>query len=130
MKRSKFLTQLSRDHHLALSLGKLCIRAAESGGKESIETVCEKLNQAFHTELKPHFSIEEQDLFPRLQLAGESELVKRALNDHAALREMITTINIEKNPARIAAFGTLLIAHVRFEERELFNVAEKVLHLD
>lgn len=57
-------------------------------------------------------------------------MVKRALKDHAALREMITTINTEKPPAELAAFGALLIAHVRFEERELFNVAEKILHLE
>ncbi|MEZ0237773.1 MAG: hypothetical protein ACAH06_06900 [Methylophilaceae bacterium] len=52
------------------------------------------------------------------------------MKDHAALREMITTINTEKPPAELAAFGALLIAHVRFEERELFNVAEKILHLE
>lgn len=130
MKRSEFLKQLSREHHLALSIGKLCVRIAESGDNEGIAAVCEKLNQAFHTELEPHFNIEEKDLFPRMQLAGEAELVERALNDHASLREMITTINTEKNPAEIAAFGTFLIAHVWFEERELFNVAEKILHLE
>lgn len=130
MKRSEFLKPLSREHHSALSLGMSCIRAAESGDKESIAAVCEKLNRAFRNELEPHFNLEEKDLFPRMELAGAAELVKRALKDHAALREMITKINTEKTPTELAAFGALLIAHVRFEEKELFNVAEKILHLE
>lgn len=130
MKRSAFLKQLSREHHLALSIGRLCVRAAESGDKDNISAVCKKLNQAFLNELEPHFKVEENTLFPRMQLAGSIELVKRALNDHATLRALMAKISIEKSPTEIAAFGNLLISHVRFEERELFNVAEKLLNLD
>ncbi len=76
--------------------------------------------------LQPHFAIEEAHLFPALGQAGQGALVQRALDDHAALRACVRRIAAGETAA-LHDFGARLDAHVRFEERELFPVAEAVL---
>lgn len=131
MKRSAALKSLSQDHHLALVLGKRCVEAAASGCKENITDVYEKLRDSnYFNELETHFRAEEQELFPRMVNAGEVALIEKALQDHHELRRLMQRITAEKEAGDIGAFGNCLIAHVRFEERELFCIAEKVLHLN
>lgn len=72
----------------------------------------------FAAELEPHFRIEEAVLLPALAAAGEETLVRRTLEDHAALRALAA------DPASGVAFGRRLREHVRFEERELFPACE------
>jgi len=73
-----------------------------------------------------HFEIEERLLVPSLEAVGEHALVARLREDHAALRRCVagSSATVE---SRLAELGRMLEAHVRFEERELFEVAQEKL---
>lgn len=126
MKRSLALQSLSRDHHTALVLAKACVRAAEFGDEEEIASMCAKVELAFEQELTPHFNFEEENLLPRLQVAGELVPVERTLKEHGDLRAMAQNIGHHGSAAALSAFGQLLADHVRFEERELFPCYERL----
>lgn len=123
MKRSAALRQLSREHHTALSLALRIAKAADAAARATLLATVPTL---FRGELEPHFQEEERDLLPRLADAGEAALVERTLAEHAQLRALAAAIAAGEEAA-LAPFGRLLQAHVRFEERELFAVAEERL---
>jgi len=123
MKRSPALVQLSREHHTALSLALRIEKADTDAALAEIATILPAL---FRGELEPHFLEEERMLLPRLAEAGENAAVVRTLQEHADLRELVTAIRHGTTSA-LTEFGCQLRAHVRFEERELFPLAERVL---
>jgi len=125
MKRSAALVRLSREHHLALVLAK----RAQRMSLENMEAASRFMTQAFDTftrELEPHFRAEETALLPALNCAGELDLVTRTLNEHEELRRLAKRLQA-RDATSVRRFGELLEAHVRFEERELFALAESLL---
>ena len=126
MKRTPALQPLSREHHTALTLAKACERAAQSRDEERIAKTCQRVIQAFSTELEPHFQLEEQSLLPLLHDAGNKSLEQRTLADHQQLRALLDGLR-QNNIEALDNFGKLLSAHVRFEERELFPALESLL---
>ncbi|PKO33026.1 MAG: hemerythrin HHE cation-binding protein [Betaproteobacteria bacterium HGW-Betaproteobacteria-7] len=126
MKRSPALRQLSREHHTALSLALRIAKASDPAAQERLLATVPAL---FRGELEPHFQEEERSLLPQLADAGETALVARTLDDHAQLRALAAAI-AGGDAMALAPFGELLQAHVRFEERELFVVAEQRLFAD
>jgi hemerythrin-like domain-containing protein len=123
MKRHERLQDLSREHHAALRLALHARRAASSGDHALIDAAAAAVIAAFHTELNPHFVVEEQTLLPLLTQPGEGEVVARIEREHAELRRLSARLQ-EPDAVTLAAFGELLNAHVRFEERELFPLLE------
>ena len=121
MNRHPSLAPLSRDHHHALVLARKARRFL-SGGAEDAATFIAALRDHFDAELAPHFAIEERELVPRSVAHGEplAALAARVVADHDALRAMVTSFAPASLPSRGEAFGALLEAHVRFEEREWF----------
>lgn len=126
MKRSLALRQLSREHHTALSLA---LRIAKATDPAAQAALLARVPPLFRGELEPHFQEEERSLLPQLAAAGETALVARTLDEHAQMRALAAAIAAGDATA-LAPFGTLLQAHVRFEERELFVVAEQRLFAD
>lgn len=111
MKRDPRLRGLSSEHHAALGWARRL---------QSRSTTPAELAARFEAELTAHFAIEERLLAPALREAGETGLADRLVREHRALRAAA-----EAGDA--PAFGRLLEAHVRFEERELFPRCEAVL---
>ncbi len=125
MKRCAALTRLSREHHSALVLAK----RAQGVDLENEAGTSRFMTQAFETftrELEPHFLVEEAALLPALNGVGEHSLVRRALTEHEELRQLALRFK-SQDATGVHRFGELLEAHVRFEERELFARAEKLL---
>lgn len=122
MKRSPSLVALSREHHTALVWAK----RAQRGGSSDPKTLVTQLAAVFDREMEPHFQTEERGLLPALRACGQNDLVDRTLADHRSLRNEVARIRAGCTDA-VEAFGRLLGAHVRFEERELFPVAEVLL---
>ena len=60
---------------------------------------------------------------PALRKVGETVLAERTLREHSSLRRLIN----ENHTDNLAAFSELLTAHIRFEEKELFETAQKRL---
>ena len=129
MKRHQSLQDLSREHHGALQLALTARRAANSGNRDSIAAALTTCVTVFARDLEPHFVREETGLLPAMAQAGEDALVARTLREHAELRALITRLpDSEPEPSTLLSFADLLSAHVRFEEREMFELAQ--LRLD
>ena len=110
MKRHPRLVQLSREHHVALRLGRQLL----AGGAAA------RLG-AEHDALAAHFAEEERGLLPLLEAHGHAALAQRLNAEHAQLRTLFAAA---LQGEREAEAGQALIDHVRFEERELFPVVE------
>lgn len=73
----------------------------------------------FESDLKAHFDKEEQALFEKM--AGDP-LVVRAVREHGEIYEVINGIKAGvANYQTLQQFADKLDAHIRFEERTLFN---------
>jgi len=122
MKRHPALAALSSDHHQALVLARRIERACAERKVDA--ALASEVAERYREELLPHFSIEERWLLPALEAVGEHVLVAHTLQDHRTFATLAQRLN---DPESLCRFGTLLKAHVRFEERELFTVAQSRL---
>lgn len=123
MKRHPDLLQLSREHHGALKLARAARRAAESGDALELGETAQRVVAQFAAELEPHFRVEERGMLLRLAEDGQHDLVQRTLSEHAELRRLEAAL-AQPDAASLLRFGDLLAAHVRFEERELFEAVQ------
>lgn len=125
MKRDDRLRDLSDDHHSALVLARRARSAADCVHAAQRREVWDDVVRAFARDLAPHFAIEERLLWPALVSAGEGALAERMRADHERLRGLLD--DPRPDTLRLSEFGALLRDHVRFEERELFPVAQERL---
>lgn len=125
MKRDPRLRQLSDDHHQALVLARRATTAA-SAEPDGALSAWNEVVRRFHSELAPHFSIEEQYMLPALERALGGDLAKRTRDEHAALRRIVSDDQLDV-ASRLRQFGALLRDHVRFEERLLFETVQQKL---
>lgn len=127
MQRHPFLQDLSREHHSALKLALDARRAAASGDPERVRAQAAACARMFDSEMEAHFVCEENDLLPRLAEAGEDVLVARTRREHEELRALVARLP-DADAAILQRFAERLSAHVRFEERELFEVMQAHLN--
>lgn len=126
MKRHPQLQDLSREHHGALKQARAARLAAESHDASQVAALAQRVARLFADELEPHFRVEEQGILQQMAVAGELALVQRTLDEHAEMRRLVSALAIP-DAAILLRFADLLAAHVRFEERELFEAAQTVL---
>jgi hemerythrin-like domain-containing protein len=126
VKRIPELRELSEDHHHGLVLARKARQAAAGGDMHAVDEAWVEVELQFATELAPHFQIEESLIAPQLEAVGELELTKRLFEEHRALRAFVRP-GVARTSADLLRFGELLEAHIRFEERELFEAAQKRL---
>jgi len=119
VKRSPGLRTLSSEHHTGLVLARRAIQAVAAG---EVADAWHEVARRFEQELEPHFRQEEEQLLPALRQLGEEEVVQRTLDEHAAMRALIH--DRKRDAQALQSFGELLKAHIRFEERELFAIAQ------
>ena len=126
MKRSAALAPLSRDHQHALDAA-LRLRRADP---ETVIEAIEHFHRFFDREGRRHFAIEEQLLFPALP-ADDPEwapCIARVRDDHATIRAYATALadprDADDPVAGARALGERLAAHVRLEERTVFEILE------
>lgn len=118
MKRIAELRDLSDDHHTGLVLAIRCKRVTASTNQVDLESIWAQVAEAFVLHLEPHFRIEERHLLPALESIGEAGLSSRIRADHDELRQLHENA---ATSARVVLFGQRLEAHIRFEEREVFE---------
>lgn len=130
MKRAPELRDLSEDHHYGLVLARQAKRAGAGEGDLSSADVWTdvwtEVETQFKEELEPYFQIEESLIAPPLETQGESRLAKQLYEEHEALRQFLVQ-GSERTAAHLRHFGELLEKHIRFEEHELFEVAQNSL---
>ncbi|WP_374422889.1 hemerythrin domain-containing protein [Chromobacterium sp.] len=120
MKRHPALLELSREHHQALKMARQARLAAASGEPERQARLAAELQAWSADALERHFIEEETMLFPRLAQSEHAALAIRALDEHRRLRALSAEL-AAPDATTLARFAELLEAHVRFEERELFE---------
>ena len=126
MLRDKSLIPLSRQHQHALALCVRIDRAAPIPDAD-LETWQAEIAQHFQAEIGIHFAAEEKVLFPAARrFKGLSKMVSELLADHVVLRERFAQAeNRSLSAAEMSAFGKQLTAHIRKEERQLFEDLQK-----
>lgn len=116
MKRDPRLIAFSREHHRALKLGNDLTKV------ESVEAGNGMLDE--HRQLLlEHFLEEEQDLSEMIEQLDEP-VRWQFLQDHHDLRLLLQQAQLSVDDLHY--FGQRLIAHTRFEERELFQLIQQL----
>jgi len=125
MKRQPALIPLSREHHDALSYARRAIAA--SGGPAAADARQHTLT-FWDDCIAAHLAEEERVLLPALDAAGAQREAAVALAHHQELRALTARLR-DGDLAALAAWGDAMHKHVRYEERELFPLAERLLDL-
>lgn len=126
MKRSAELTALSREHHQSLRLARKCLDTAASGDRQQCMALCAEIVSIFDQEWDRHFLNEEATIFDITRsMSGKiHELGVQLVEEHQQMREMAAKME-QCDCTSLSAFGALLKAHTRMEERELFPLLEE-----
>jgi hemerythrin-like domain-containing protein len=123
IKRSKQLTPLSKDHHDGL----LFVWKIKQGLKNGadIKLIAEYVQWFWKNHLEEHFKEEEQILAPHLP--ADNELLKRMIGEHQEIEAMVHINESIPDETLLGNLAKAIDDHIRFEERELFPYAEKVI---
>jgi hypothetical protein len=133
VKRHPALVPLSEDHHHELVQARRLRRAAEAGAAERLAAGA-AYSEVFFTDTVEHFRREEETVFPLYAArAGSGDaLLARILREHMELHGLARALRAEVAagdvaPETLRVLGELLHAHVRAEERELFEAIQRVV---
>jgi len=120
MKIAEELLILAREHHLSLSLGNKAVNTAKTGNTKDIKAFCLAISQTFKASFQAHFETEEITIFAPLshKSATLKTMCKQLTKEHQQLYQM--AIALKDKHELLAEFGTLLKAHTRAEDRDLF----------
>ncbi len=128
MLRDKNLVPLSRQHQHALAL---CVRIDRAApiAESQVAAWQAEIAQHFRAEIRVHFAAEEQFVFPAALAFPELNLlVEGLILEHAWLRERFAKAEAQGMSGReIAEFAQGLTAHIRKEERELFERLQELM---
>jgi iron-sulfur cluster repair protein YtfE (RIC family) len=131
MLRDKSLIPLSHQHQKALAL---CVRIdrAQPIRASDLQAWQQEIDQHFEHEIKIHFAAEENILFPAAQNFPELvPLVTELISDHGALRTAFSQAQARSMSAEsLSAFAQQLSAHIRKEERQLFEGMQQRMNPD
>lgn len=132
MKRHKALQSLSHEHHHGLRLAQL-IKTGSPEYEGLPHTTSEKklyTIKFFEENLIPHFKKEEELLFPlsRKKNSNTENLVNELIKQHKEIYLLIDNLKISSQAnINLNELGILLEAHIRKEERELFQMIQEIL---
>jgi hemerythrin-like domain-containing protein len=131
MLRDESLIPLSHQHQKALAL---CVRIdrAQPIADEDLPAWLAEIEQLFEREIKIHFAAEEDVIFPAARrFAGLIPLVEELLAEHTALRELFCQAEARLMSAKaLPAFAQTLSAHIRKEERRLFERMQELMRAE
>jgi hemerythrin-like domain-containing protein len=126
MLRDPSLIPLSHQHQHALAM---CVRIdrAIQAGNVDLEAWQTEVQQMYEQEIGAHFAAEQQILFPVASRFTElNALVEELLKEHTLLRERFAWAAARAmRPEDLKAFAETLSAHIRREERQLFEGMQK-----
>ena len=129
MLRDRNLIPLSRQHQHALVL---CVRIDRASpiGEADLAVWQAEIAQLFQSEIGIHFAAEEQVLFPAARKFMElAFLVDELLEDHVALRGFFVNAEVHLlSVTDLSTFGQRLSAHIRKEERQLFERLQELMN--
>jgi|SRR6185369_10132286 hemerythrin-like domain-containing protein len=124
IKRNEHIRKLSQEHHFCLLF---CWKVRQGVKKEiAPDRIWRYVQYFWHGHLRPHFKSEEKILFAPLR----DNQVERAIREHKQIDQFIS--EMERQSAFIgrkslAELATMVDAHVRYEEGQLFPHLERNL---
>lgn len=128
MKRHPALQPLSRQHHLGLVIANKAKSATDDDKLTHHQALVEYLTTAIPT----HFEIERTRLadviLTKLSDDRAVKLAKQMLDEHEYIESLLA--NTDPSVDDVKELANALYDHIRFEERELFPIAETVLSDD
>ncbi len=88
-----------------------------------------EIQQIFVGEIQNHFDAEEREIFPvAVRFAELSRLIDELIAEHALLRDYFALATERTmDPGKLHDFAKKLSAHIRKEERELFESLQRLL---
>ncbi len=129
MLRDKNLIPLSHQHQHALAL---CVRIERASPipERDVDAWQNEIVQLCHAEIATHFAAEEAVLFPEAcRFEQLRELVEDLVADHTALRGTFTRAEARSlSSAELLGLAQRLSAHIRKEERQLFERLQELLN--
>jgi len=123
IKRSRQLTPLSKDHHDGLLFAWKIKQGLKNG--TDIKLVAEYVQWFWKNHLEEHFREEEQILAPHLP--ANNELLKQMFDEHENIEAMVHINENIPDETLLGNLGKAIDDHIRFEERQLFPYAEKII---
>lgn len=130
MHRIEQLRPLSRQHQLGLNLGLKASQVTDELSEQELSQQWQNLVAYIHDELTDHFGVEEDYLVtPLVKDHSDNEQVKTLSNSLLQQHQELNRLAKTPNPmlADLRALGRLLYDHIRFEEREVFPIAQQLL---
>ena len=128
MLRDQNLIPLSHQHQHALAL---CVRIdrAIQADDADLQVWQPEIQQIYEQEVANHFAAEEKELFPAAQRISEmSTLVGELRSEHTSLRHLFALAAARQMTANdLQNFAEKLSAHIRKEERQLFEAMQKMM---
>ncbi len=129
MLRDRNLIPLSHQHQHALAL---CVRIDRASPVSDADLAAwqAEIAQHFQAEIRIHFAAEENVLFPAARRFPElNPLVEELLFDHFMLRESFAKAEAHAmSTTDVHAFAQHLAAHIRKEERLLFERMQELMN--
>lgn len=119
MQRHESLQPLSREHHQTLRFARRL-----QGGEADVDL--REALASHHAALQAHFAAEETIARQAIGQCPEDETlagqIERMQREHGQIERLIAEVlDGDGDQSSCHRLGELLVAHVRFEERELFN---------
>jgi iron-sulfur cluster repair protein YtfE (RIC family) len=127
MKRNKNLETLSWEHHDGLVVAFRLEKGIKNQADD--QTMVRYLLHTWDHDLQQHFLKEEQTLIKPLDASDAGrEALQQMLQEHETFRKLIARIRSRhENPLpMIKQFYQMLHNHIRFEERNLFPIVERI----
>jgi hemerythrin-like domain-containing protein len=129
MLRDRSLIPLSHQHQRALAL---CVRIdrAQPIPDTDLQAWQTEIAQHFEQEIRIHFAAEEDVIFPAAgQFVELAPLVEELIAEHGSLRESFAQAETGHMSAEsLPAFAQRLAAHIRKEERQLFERMQQLMN--
>lgn len=128
MKRMPQLIPLSHDHHQGLVTSQHALRLKPEEIKAvDIEKHWQRIKDCLIEESKHHFVIEERYILEPLKaIGGYDEMIERIYHEHELFREFVKKV-VGQSFTELQEIAVILKAHIKYEEREVFVVAQEVL---
>jgi hemerythrin-like domain-containing protein len=132
MLRGHNLIPLSHQHHNGLALCVLTRRSlAGDSSPQNIAKLARRARDRYELELRNHFEIEEQVLFPACgAVPALQPLIDELRAEHRALEALIEQLAAAPTAVVLEQFCSLLSAHIRREENDLFEPIQSALPRD
>ncbi len=131
MLRDKNLIPLSHQHQRALAL---CVRIdrAQPIPESDLMVWQSEICQLFEQEIEIHFGAEEEIVFPAARAFPElSALAEELVEEHASLRGIfLQAAERQLSAETLVAFTQQLSAHIRKEERQLFEGMQRLMNAE